>query len=514
MSDEAELWGPLRTHDDLMDAIRRILEGVLPITGADSIAYVFPVTGQGRPFRVGASASGGTESALADTAIPDDYVPLREAMLFRRTFFSQGEEAGDWAISGVNKAAASPTGVAAAPVSIDGTVEGAILALRTAEGQWVEPVGQALEMAAFLAARELAAARRRFRAHRYLAMQEGFHALIRRIAEISEKAEAGAGEGVSTRKEVYRATVEQVRRHLDARRVLLIEAEQGGRNGRIAWESGSEGSADKGEKAALGGSYVEWVLAQGVHRIFSGESAASGRIPVLPPAWTGAEGGACLLVPVPPVPDGFHGVIACESEKGRAFDVQDAESVKDILAVMRMGISHAMRLENLEKEAKNDGLTGLLNRKTFCLQFANLLSRLDGRYPCAVIMLDIDHFKKVNDTYGHPAGDEVLRKVSSVIRKTIRKVDMAGRYGGEEFVIYLHSTDQAHAGIIAERLRLIIRQTVFVFDKREVGVTASLGIACYPGDGKTAEELLRNADIALYRSKQGGRDRTTKFLKQ
>ncbi|NJD61322.1 MAG: GGDEF domain-containing protein [Deltaproteobacteria bacterium] len=450
----------------------------------------------------------------ADVAIPDDYVPVREATLFRRTFFSDGEDAGSWARGGGGDGGARPTGVAAAPVSTDGNVEGAILALRTAEGRWTEPVGQALEMAAYLAARELDRARRQFQAHRYLAMQEGFHRLIRRTAEITENADGDGQENASPRRDVYRAAVEQVRRQLDAGRVLLIEADPGGKRGRIAWESGGEGAADREEKVSLKDTYVEWVLGQGVHRIFSADSAAAGRFPVLPPAWTGARGGGRLLVPVRAVADGFHGVMVCEAGEGRNFDGRDADTVKDMLAIMRMGISHALRLENLEKEAKNDGLTGLLNRKTFCAQLANVLSRLDGRYPCAVVMLDIDHFKKVNDTYGHPAGDEVIRKVSSVIRKTVRKVDMAGRYGGEEFVIYLHSADPSHAGQVAERLRLMIRQTRFVFEKREVGVTASLGFACYPGDGKTSEELLHHADVALYRSKQGGRDRTTAYMNQ
>jgi diguanylate cyclase (GGDEF)-like protein len=513
MAAEVERWGPLRSREDLMDAIRRILEGILPITGADRIHYVFPSPAQGGALRAGASAYRGMNPGSTEVAIPDDYVPVREATLFRRTFFSDGQEAGSWAIGGED-GGIPPSGVAAAPVATDGNVEGAILALRTAEGRWTEPVGQALEMAAYLAARELAAARRQFQTHRYLAMQEGFHRLIRRIAEISENVDGDGQGNVSPRGEVYRAAVEQVRRHLDAGRVLLIEAETGGKRGRIAWESGGKGAADREEKVPLKGTYVEWVLGQGVHRIFSADSAAAGRFPLLPDAWTGECGGGCLLVPVPAAADGFHGVMVCEAGEGRNFDGRDADTVKDMLAIMRMGISHALRLENLEKEAKNDGLTGLLNRKTFCAQLTNLLSRLDGRYPCAVVMLDIDHFKKVNDTYGHPAGDEVIRKVSSVIRKTVRKVDMAGRYGGEEFVIYLHSADAHHASRIAERLRLMIRQTSFVFDKREVGVTASLGFACYPGDGKSPEELLRNADVALYRSKQGGRDRTTAYLKQ
>ncbi len=510
---EVERLGLLRSRDELMEGIQRILEGILPITGADRILYVFSSPGQGRPFRVGASAGRGRESGSMDLGIPNDYVPVREAMLFRRAFFSEGDDAGNWAIGQGSRGEGGPTGVATTPVSIEGNVEGAILALRFAKGKWNEPVGQALEMAGFLTARELAKAQRQYRAHLYLARQEGFHRLIRRIAEVSEKGEGG-GESVSPRREVYRAAAEQARQHLDAARALLIEAEEGGKRGRIAWESRSEASGEREESVSLEGTYVEWVLRQGVHRIFSGDRTAVGRFPVLPPEWTQTPpGGGYLLVPVSDA-GGFCGVLACESGEGRSFEGQDAEAAKDILAIMRMGISHALRLENLEKEARNDGLTGLLNRKTFCGRLGNVLSRLDSRYPCAVIMLDIDHFKKVNDTYGHPAGDEVLRKVSNVILKTVRKVDMAGRYGGEEFVVYLHGTDQTHASQVAERLRLMIRQTRFFFNERELGVTASLGIACYPGHGGTGEELLRNADAALYGSKQGGRDRTTVYLKQ
>jgi diguanylate cyclase (GGDEF)-like protein len=513
ISAEVERQGLLRTRDDLLDGIRRILDGILPMTGADRILYVFPSPGQGSAFRIGASACRAGNPGAADLEIPDDFVPAREAMLFRRTYFSEAEDSRSPGEDRGGGRKSGPTGVAAAPVSVDGNVEGAILAFRFAEGKWSDPVGQALEMAAFLAARELAGAKQLYRAHLYLARHEGFHMLIRRIAEVSEKGEGGSGESVSPRREVYRATAEQVRQHLVVARALLIEAEEGGKRGRIAWESSGGASGDREGKASLEGTYVEWVLRQGVHRIFSGDQAAAGRFPVLPAAWAGDARGGYLLVPVPYAGE-FRGVLACESAEGRSFDAQDVETARDVLAVMRMGISHALRLEKLEKEAKNDGLTGLLNRKTFCAQLESVISRLDGRYPCAVIMLDLDHFKKINDTHGHPAGDEVLRKVSSVIRKTVRKADMAGRYGGEEFAIYLHSTDEAHAIQVADRLRLMIRKTRFVFEKRELGVTASLGIACYPGHGKTGEELLAHADIALYRSKQDGRDRTTVYIKQ
>ncbi len=513
VSAEVERLGLLRSRDDLMDGIRRILDGILPMTGADRILYVFPSQGKGRHFRVGASSCRGGDPGAEGLEIPEDYAPVREAMLFRRTYFSEAGDSRGVAAGHAGGREPRPSGVAASPVSVEGSVEGAILAFRFGEGRWSEPVGQALEMAAFLAAREIAGAKQRYRAHLYLARHEGFHKLIRRIAEVSETAEGGRGESASPRREVCKATAEQVRQHLVVARAILVEADEDGKKGRIAWESRGEASGDREEKVPLGETYLEWVLRQGVHRIFSAGQAAAGRFPVLPACWEGDPGAGYLLVPVPYVGE-FRGVLVCESGEGRSFDGQDAETARDILAVMRMGISHSLRLEKLEKEAKNDGLTGLLNRKTFCSQLESVISRLDGRYPCCVVMLDLDHFKKINDKYGHPAGDEVLRKVSSVIRKTLRKADMAGRYGGEEFAIYLHSTDEQHASKIADRLRLMIRQTRFVFDERELGVTASLGIACYPGHGKTGEELLAHADIALYRSKQDGRDRTTVFIKR
>ncbi len=501
--------GLLRSREELMEGARRIIEGILPVTGAHIVLFVSPSTEPGRSYRVGASASHGGNPGMGEISIPEHYIPIQDAMLFRRPFFTEGESAGQWALWEIHKERV-PTGVACAPVRIEDTVVGAILALRFAETRWAEPVGHVLEMAAFLVAREIARAKQQYQANRYLARQEGLHRLVRKIAEIAEK---GGGEGFSPMREVFRVSTEQVRSHLDAGRTILVEAEDGGGRGRIVWESGKADSRDPEKWINLGGTYAEWVLKQGVHRIFSGEQTSAARFPVLPSGWSSTTVVGYLLFPLPPM-GGFKGVMICECREGRDFEAQDAESVKDILAIMRMGISHALYLEDLEKQAKNDGLTGLLNRKTFQKQLTSVLSRLDGRYACAVAMLDMDHFKKINDLHGHPAGDEVLRKVSSVIRKTVRKADMAGRYGGEEFVLYLHNTDESLAIQVAERLRMMIRQTRFVFDGKEIGVTASLGIACYPAHGASSEELLRHADVALYASKQGGRNRTTVYLKR
>ncbi len=501
--------GLLRSREEHREGVRRILEGLLPATGADRILYVLSSNDPGKTFRVDTMASRRGEGGGGGT-IPGSFEPLREATFFRRTFFSDGAGGERWTLS-LEGRTERPTGIASSPVIVEGNVEGALLALRNADGPWNEPVGPALEMGAFFIARELRAERQRYLVARYLARVEGFHRLVRKIAEVSENRDDKGG--VSPRREVYRAAADQIRRHLDVRQVLLVEIDGEGKNGRIAWESSEDRTGEREEWITLEGTYVEWVQRNGVHRIVRSAASSPARSEVLPASWNDRGCGSFLLVPVAGA-GGFRGVLVCAAEAERGFDGRNAEAVAEILSIMRMGISHAQRLETLERQAETDGLTGLLNRKTFQARLTNVLSRLDGRYPCAVIMMDIDRFKKINDTYGHPAGDEVIRKVSAVIVKTIRKVDMAARYGGEEFVVYLHMADRSHAMHVAERIRLSIRQTWFVFGGKNLEVTISLGIACYPAHGTDCGTLLGRADEALYRSKENGRDKVTLYLER
>ncbi|MBP2690130.1 MAG: diguanylate cyclase, partial [Deltaproteobacteria bacterium] len=203
--------------------------------------------------------------------------------------------------------------------------------------------------------------------------------------------------------------------------------------------------------------------------------------------------------------------LVCAHPQEKRFRKEHAEIARDIAAVMQLGLSHVERLESLTKKATTDGLTGLSNRKAFLERLEVDLARLDGRHPCGVVMLDIDHFKAVNDTYGHPFGDEVLRGVASVLGKGVRRGDTAGRYGGEEFVLYLHMADMERAREGAERFRRMIRGIRFARAGKEIAVTASFGVACAPCHGKGVEELLKHADEALYLSKQRGRDRVTVY---
>jgi diguanylate cyclase (GGDEF)-like protein len=164
--------------------------------------------------------------------------------------------------------------------------------------------------------------------------------------------------------------------------------------------------------------------------------------------------------------------------------------------------------DRLQELSMTDPLTGIYNRLYFHKRFRYEFQRA-ARYqtPLTLLMLDLDHFKKINDTYGHPFGDHVLKQASRVLVDSLRQVDLVARYGGEEIIIVCPETDAAGAKIVAERLRTNVEKMDCVVDDIKSKVTVSIGVAIFPGDGITSEEeLLQLADEALYRAKQAGRN--------
>jgi diguanylate cyclase (GGDEF)-like protein/PAS domain S-box-containing protein len=164
--------------------------------------------------------------------------------------------------------------------------------------------------------------------------------------------------------------------------------------------------------------------------------------------------------------------------------------------------------QELERMATHDPLTGLYNRRELEQQLQEELVRA-RRYdrPISLLWLDVDHFKRVNDEYGHLVGDKVLRKLSRLLQSNIRSVDYVARYGGEELVIVLPEVDEDEAMEMAERLRRMVEATkIEVGENRQVSVTVSIGVAAFPEHGKEATHLFRNADEAMYRAKQQGRN--------
>ncbi|MET0876957.1 MAG: diguanylate cyclase, partial [Tardiphaga sp.] len=167
-------------------------------------------------------------------------------------------------------------------------------------------------------------------------------------------------------------------------------------------------------------------------------------------------------------------------------------------------------VQNSIEMAITDGLTGLHNRRYMENHLETLAEQAAHRSkPLALMMLDIDFFKSINDSHGHDAGDDVLREFAVRIRKSIRGIDLACRYGGEEFVIVMPETDQHVASMVAERLRRSIAGEPFSIDKgnRRIDVTISIGLSTLEKKGERIADVLKRADVALYRAKHDGRNR-------
>ncbi len=157
--------------------------------------------------------------------------------------------------------------------------------------------------------------------------------------------------------------------------------------------------------------------------------------------------------------------------------------------------------------SRTDGLTGLLNRKTWEHALNHEFQRYQRyKHTCSLIMIDIDHFKNVNDTHGHPAGDDVIRETAKVLTEGIRNIDIAGRYGGEEFAVILVDTDAQGAKVVAERLRSRIEATTVHHEDLKLNVTISLGICELSERIADPTMWIESADRGLYRAKHGGRN--------
>jgi diguanylate cyclase (GGDEF)-like protein len=185
----------------------------------------------------------------------------------------------------------------------------------------------------------------------------------------------------------------------------------------------------------------------------------------------------------------------------KPFDLQE-------LAVrMRIGKRIVSMQHELRLRATRDPLTGALNRGAVCDVLGAALRRAaETREPISTLLIDIDHFKHINDEHGHPAGDEVLREVVRRLGKELRAGDRIGRYGGEEFVVVLPGCDAGAALTVAERLRCAMAGERFAWASGSLAVTASFGVSTW-NEGDSLESLLTRADQGLYEAKRSGRNR-------
>jgi diguanylate cyclase len=163
-------------------------------------------------------------------------------------------------------------------------------------------------------------------------------------------------------------------------------------------------------------------------------------------------------------------------------------------------------IDSLQTEVRIDSLTQLGNRMALEERIAESLGRFE-RYqePFCILMIDIDHFKKINDTYGHPAGDRILKGLSAKMKATLRNSDFIGRYGGEEFCAIVVNGDLEKGKAAAENLRIAVESAKFNLGGKKLGITISIGVAGVQ-DADGVESLIKNADTALYRAKEFGRN--------
>jgi diguanylate cyclase (GGDEF)-like protein len=200
------------------------------------------------------------------------------------------------------------------------------------------------------------------------------------------------------------------------------------------------------------------------------------------------------------------GVLTLHSSKVDAFRESELQSLESVADICANSIQNAHYVERVKQLAYLDGLTGIFNRRFFELRIMEEVERA-RRYgsTMAVIMTDIDQFKRLNDEFGHLLGDEVLRQVSSVFHQQLRKTDVVCRYGGEEFALLLTQTNAEQAFVVAEKLRKMVEKWQFPGVPR--AITISAGVAAFPQHGKNRDELVRAADSGLYLAKQNGRNR-------
>lgn len=180
-------------------------------------------------------------------------------------------------------------------------------------------------------------------------------------------------------------------------------------------------------------------------------------------------------------------------------------------------VQDVKRIATLEAETITDPLMGIYNRRHLDRRLEEEFDRA-RRYgfPLTLLLLDIDHFKKVNDEYGHPAGDLVLKGIGEILKKTVRNVDVPARYGGEEVMVLLPHTQGTDAAVLAERIRLAIEGHPFAIDEPGAAAvslrcTVSIGLAAMGPECSGAGKLVEMADTAMYRAKQAGRNRVAVF---
>jgi diguanylate cyclase (GGDEF)-like protein len=221
------------------------------------------------------------------------------------------------------------------------------------------------------------------------------------------------------------------------------------------------------------------------------------------------EPGAGLGAIAIPLRSGGHpfGVLAYYGRPS-PFDDEDVDSLEILVRQAETAIENSFLYEEAVRLSLTDGMTGLWNRRNFDLRMESELSRaVRFSEPFAVVFVELDQMKAVNDRHGHQAGDTVLIELARRLTEAVREVDVVARWGGDEFTLLLPKTGLAGALLLAEKIRATAGNAPFRIDTGSLDITISVGVAAYPEHGSSGKDLVAAADAAMYRAKAGGRNR-------
>lgn len=290
----------------------------------------------------------------------------------------------------------------------------------------------------------------------------------------------------------------------DARGAVLVRWDSESESGELQYAT--EGTGLRQLTVLDEASIVADVCRSGLLQVLEDARAATAEQGLYGAARVIREPGSVAIIPI--AKDGrVLGALVLEAEDPGTFTQEETRPLTVLGAVVAGSLELAWSYAEVDKRARTDALTGLWNRLHFGEQMQRMLNEADRHeVPVSLVLVDIDLFKRVNDSFGHEAGDSVLKQVAKILQEGIRNVDICVRYGGEEIAVLMGHTESARAVEVAERLRTRIAATPIHHKGAEIHVTASFGVAAYPETVKVRDQLFPSADKALYIAKHDGRN--------